>query len=91
MTFLCSFLEDMFPGTEWPLRRSTGHRFTEPEDVSSPLYKSTRHLLVPEPPNHRYYYNSRNQDEGNSITSQSLHHFGSGYMHSGNGRNYRPG
>ncbi|KAJ9599102.1 hypothetical protein L9F63_010416, partial [Diploptera punctata] len=86
---LGSCKEEMFPGTEWPLRRSTAHRFTEPEDVSSPLYKSTRHLLVPEVPNHRYYYNSRNQDEANSLTSQSLHHLGSGYMHSGNA-GYRP-
>ncbi|KAF4521048.1 hypothetical protein B566_EDAN008120 [Ephemera danica] len=31
--------------TESPIRRSTAHRSTEPEDVSSPLYKSTRHLL----------------------------------------------
>jgi hypothetical protein len=79
------FLEDMFPGTEWPVRRSTAHRFTEPEDVSSPLYKSTRHLLVPDLPNYHYYYTSHNQDEANSLTSQSLHHLGSGYMHSGNG------
>jgi hypothetical protein len=84
--FLCHFVEDMFASTEWPLRRSTAHRFTEPEDVSSPLYKSTRHLLVPDPPNYRYYYTSRNQDEANSLTSQSLHHLGSGYFHSGNGR-----
>jgi hypothetical protein len=81
-------LEDMFPGTEWPLRRSTAHRFTEPEDVSSPLYKSTRHLLVPDPPNQRYYYNSRNEDEANSLTSQSLHQLGPGYVHSSNGRNW---
>ncbi|XP_067005728.2 agrin-like [Anabrus simplex] len=70
--------EEMFPGTEWPIRRSTAHRYTEPEDVSSPLYKSTRHLLVPEVPNHRYYYNSRNQEEANSLTSASLHQLGIG-------------
>jgi len=86
LNFCGVFLEDMFPGTEWPLRRSTAHRFTEPEDVSSPLYKSTRHLLIPDPPSHRYYYSSRNQDEANSLTSQSLHQFGSGYVHSNNGR-----
>ncbi|XP_033609084.1 agrin isoform X4 [Cryptotermes secundus] len=83
--------EDMFPGTEWPLRRSTSHRFTEPEDVSSPLYKSTRHLLVPDPPNQRYYYNSHNEDEANSLTSQSLHHLGPGYMHSSNDVHYAAG
>nr|CAD7395884.1 unnamed protein product [Timema cristinae] len=62
-------------GTEWPMRRSTAHRYTEPEDVSSPLYKSTRHLLVPDPPSLRYYYNSR-QEETNSLTSASLHQMG---------------
>nr|CAD7261621.1 unnamed protein product [Timema shepardi] len=67
--------EEMFSGTEWPMRRSTAHRYTEPEDVSSPLYKSTRHLLVPDPPSLRYYYNSR-QEETNSLTSASLHQMG---------------
>ncbi|KAK7792852.1 hypothetical protein R5R35_009634 [Gryllus longicercus] len=70
--------EEMFTGTEWPIKRSTAHRYTEPEDVSSPLYKSTRHLLIPDPPSNRFYYNSHNQEETNSLTSASLHHFGPG-------------
>lgn len=56
----------MLAGTEWPLRHWTsGFRFTEPEDVSSPLSKSTRHLLVPEP---RHYYNRHGQEINHFIT-----------------------
>lgn len=43
----------MFPSTDWPLRRYTPLQFTQPDDSNSPLSKSTRHLLVPDP---RYYY-----------------------------------
>lgn len=61
------FSEDMFVGTEWPVRRWTsGNRFTEPEDVSSPLSKSTRHLLVPD---QRYYYNRFGEEVNNFITN----------------------
>lgn len=54
-------------GTEWPVHRWTsGNRFTEPEDVSSPLSKSTRHLLVPDQRNSYSHY----EDEiSNLITS----------------------
>ncbi|XP_063914885.1 agrin-like isoform X2 [Zophobas morio] len=45
--------EDMFPSTDWPVRRYTPLQFTQPDDSNSPLSKSTRHLLVPDP---RYYY-----------------------------------
>lgn len=43
----------MFPSTDWPVRRYTPLQFTQPDDSNSPLSKSTRHLLVPDP---RYYY-----------------------------------
>lgn len=43
----------MFPGTDWPVRRYTPLQFTQPDESNSPLSKSTRHLLVPDP---RYYY-----------------------------------
>lgn len=43
----------IFPGTDWPVRRYTPLQFTQSDDSSSPLSKSTRHLLVPDP---RYYY-----------------------------------
>lgn len=43
----------MFPSTDWPIRRYTPLQFTQPDDSNSPLSKSTRHLLVPDP---RYYY-----------------------------------
>ncbi|CAH0561782.1 unnamed protein product [Brassicogethes aeneus] len=45
--------EDMFPSTDWPIRRYTPLQFTQPDESNSPLSKSTRHLLVPDP---RYYY-----------------------------------
>lgn len=45
----------MFPGTDWPLRRYTPLQFTQPDEANSPLSKSTRHLLVPDP---RTYYGS---------------------------------
>lgn len=43
----------MFTSTDWPVRRYTPMQFTQPDDANSPLSKSTRHLLVPDP---RYYY-----------------------------------
>lgn len=51
--------EDMFPSTDWPLRRYTPLQFTQPDESNSPLSKSTRHLLVQDP---RYYY-----ERGNNI------------------------
>lgn len=45
----------MFPGTDWPVRRYTPLQFTQPDEVNSPLSKSTRHLLVPDS---RFYYGS---------------------------------
>ncbi|KAG5885807.1 hypothetical protein JTB14_001416 [Gonioctena quinquepunctata] len=41
------------PSTDWPSRRYTPLQFTQPDESNSPLSKSTRHLLVPDP---RYYY-----------------------------------
>lgn len=43
----------MFASTDWPIRRYTPLQFTQPDESNSPLSKSTRHLLVPDP---RYYY-----------------------------------
>ncbi|XP_076261775.1 agrin-like isoform X1 [Rhynchophorus ferrugineus] len=45
--------DDMIPGTDWPLRRYTPLQFTQPDEINSPLSKSTRHLLVPD---QRFYY-----------------------------------
>nr|XP_022901915.1 agrin-like isoform X3 [Onthophagus taurus] len=44
--------EDMFAGTDWPVKRYTPQQFTQPDDSNSPLSKSTRHLA----PDSRYYY-----------------------------------
>lgn len=68
--FFFLIVEDQLPatGTEWPLKRSTSHRYTEPEAISSPLYKSTRHLIFPD---HRFIYN---REENSQLTSASLYH-----------------
>ncbi|KAL1493054.1 hypothetical protein ABEB36_011193 [Hypothenemus hampei] len=55
--------EDMFPGTDWPLRRYTPLQFTQPDEVNSPLSKSTRHLLVPDS---RFYYGSATRPLGSN-------------------------
>lgn len=55
-------------GTEWPLKRSTSVKYTESESISSPLYKSTRHLKFPD---HRYMYNG---EDTSQLTSASLYH-----------------
>ncbi|VEN44375.1 unnamed protein product, partial [Callosobruchus maculatus] len=47
--------DEMFSSTDWPVRRYTPLQFTQPDESNSPLSKSTRHLLVPEP-DPRYYY-----------------------------------
>lgn len=46
------FSEDMFPGTDWPVRRYTPLHYTQPDESNTPQ-KSTRHLMSPGP---RYYY-----------------------------------
>lgn len=48
-----SLADNIFPGTDWPIRRYTPLQFTQPDDSNSPLSKSTRHLLVPD---NRYFY-----------------------------------
>lgn len=53
------FIDYIFPGTDWPVRRYTPLEFTQPDDSNSPLSKSTRHLLMPDP---RYYY-----DRGSNV------------------------
>ncbi|XP_057656608.1 agrin-like isoform X3 [Diorhabda carinulata] len=39
--------------TDWPYSGVNSQQFTQSDEISSPLSKSTRHLLVPDP---RYYY-----------------------------------
>ncbi|XP_065165658.1 agrin-like isoform X4 [Atheta coriaria] len=57
--------EDGFPGTDWPLRRYTPLQYTQSDDSNSPLSKSTRHLLMPDP---RYYYERPGQLNKNGAT-----------------------
>lgn len=61
----CNFTEDGFPGTDWPLRRYTPLQYTQSDDSNSPLSKSTRHLLMPDP---RYYYERPGQLNKNGAT-----------------------
>ncbi|XP_065165794.1 agrin-like isoform X2 [Atheta coriaria] len=55
---------DQITGTEWPLRRYTPLEFTQSDDANSPLSKSTRHLMVPDP---RWYYERKT---GHNFTPQ---------------------
>ncbi|CAG9855043.1 unnamed protein product [Phyllotreta striolata] len=46
--------KDDIQSTDWPYSNvNNPQQFTQPDEISSPLSKSTRHLLVPDP---RYYY-----------------------------------
>uniref|UniRef100_A0A6P7FT13 Agrin-like n=1 Tax=Diabrotica virgifera virgifera TaxID=50390 RepID=A0A6P7FT13_DIAVI len=45
--------KDDIQSTDWPYSGVNPKQFTQPDEISSPLSKSTRHLLVPDP---RYYY-----------------------------------
>ncbi|XP_049859023.1 agrin-like [Schistocerca gregaria] len=53
-----SVSEVLVPGTERPIRRSTTYQYTEALDVNLPIFKFTRHLLVPVAPDDRYFYHS---------------------------------
>ncbi|RZF33915.1 hypothetical protein LSTR_LSTR012257 [Laodelphax striatellus] len=70
---LGSCKENMMVGTEWPQHKWTSvNRFTEPEDVSSPMSKSTRHLLIPD---QRYYYSNQVDEHVVSpMRSKELYH-----------------
>ncbi|CAG9828275.1 unnamed protein product [Diabrotica balteata] len=46
-------VSDDIQSTDWPYSGVNPQQFTQPDEISSPLSKSTRHLLVPDP---RYYY-----------------------------------
>lgn len=56
--------------TDFPVKRYTAVQYTQPAAAISPLSKSTRHLLVPEP-DPRYYYTHRVQE---TIDRDNLKH-----------------
>nr|XP_033325096.1 agrin-like isoform X2 [Megalopta genalis] len=59
--------------TDYPVRNYTTVQYTQPAAAISPLSKSTRHLLVPEP-DPRYYYTHRAHQETISIDRDNLKH-----------------
>ncbi|XP_034935622.1 agrin-like isoform X2 [Chelonus insularis] len=59
--------------TDSPVKRFTAVQYTQPAAAISPLSKSTRHLLGPEP-DPRYYYTHRAQQETITIDRDNLKH-----------------
>lgn len=59
--------------TDFPVKRYTAVQYTQPAAAISPLSKSTRHLLGPEP-DPRYYYTHRAQQETITIDRDNLKH-----------------
>lgn len=59
--------------TDFPVKRYTAVQYTQPAAAISPLSKSTRHLLVPEP-DPRYYYTHRAHQETITIDRDNLKH-----------------
>lgn len=57
--------------TDFPLKKYTAVQYTQPASAISPLSKSTRHLLGPEPDS-RYYYTHRAQQETITIDRDNL-------------------
>lgn len=57
--------------TDFPVKRYTAVQYTQPAAAISPLSKSTRHLLVPEP-DPRYYYTHRAHQETITIDRDNL-------------------
>lgn len=52
------YADEVLTGTDWPVKLggwTSAQHFTDSEALSSPLSKSTRHLL----PEHRYYYTNK--------------------------------
>ncbi|XP_046614325.1 agrin-like isoform X1 [Neodiprion virginianus] len=63
--------DDPMVNTDFPVKRFTAVQYTQPAAAISPLSKSTRHLLVPEPDS-RYYYTHRAHQETISIDRENL-------------------
>ncbi|XP_048504803.1 agrin-like isoform X3 [Athalia rosae] len=63
--------DDPMVNTDFPVKRFTAVQYTQPAAAISPLSKSTRHLLVPEPDS-RYYYTHRAHQETISIDRDNL-------------------
>lgn len=59
--------------TDFPVKRYTAVQYTQPAAAISPLSKSTRHLLVPEP-DPRYFYTHRAHQETITIDRDNLKH-----------------
>ena len=65
------FSDDPTVNTDFPVKRYTAVQYTQPAAAISPLSKSTRHLLVPEP-DLRYYYTHRAHQETITIDRENL-------------------
>ncbi|XP_044018032.1 agrin-like isoform X3 [Aphidius gifuensis] len=63
--------DDPMVNTDFPLKKYTAVQYTQPASAISPLSKSTRHLLGPEPDS-RYYYTHRAQQETITIDRDNL-------------------
>lgn len=68
-----TFSDDPMVNTDFPVKRYTAVQYTQPAAAMSPLSKSTRHLLVPEP-DPRYYYTHRAHQETITIDRDNLKH-----------------
>lgn len=66
-----AFSDDPMVNTDFPVKRYTAVQYTQPAAAISPLSKSTRHLLVPEP-DPRYYYTHRAHQETIAIDKDNL-------------------
>ena len=71
--WLVKFSDDPMVNTDFPVKRYTAVQYTQPAAAISPLSKSTRHLLVPEP-DPRYYYTHRAHQETITIDRDNLKH-----------------
>ncbi|XP_011499741.1 PREDICTED: agrin-like [Ceratosolen solmsi marchali] len=65
--------DDSMTNTDFPVKRFTAVHYTQPAAAISPLSKSTRHLLVPEP-DARYYYTNRAHQETIPVDRKNLKH-----------------
>lgn len=68
-----TFSDDPMVNTDSPVKKYTALQYTQPAAAISPLSKSTRHLLVPEPDS-RYYYTHRAHQETITIDRDNLKH-----------------
>ncbi|XP_058793471.1 agrin-like isoform X2 [Phymastichus coffea] len=65
--------DDSMTNTDFPVKRYTAVHYTQPAAAISPLSKSTRHLMVPEP-DARYYYTHRAHEETIPVDRKNLRH-----------------